>query len=85
MKALAERTDSIAERPLIFEGYSNGKAGATQLRVSRARAMLVRQYVQEQFQLDAKNLGVVPLNAVPPSGTGRTTWDGVCILLLETE
>jgi phospholipid/cholesterol/gamma-HCH transport system substrate-binding protein len=85
IKALVEHADSIAVRPLIIEGYSSGAALASQQRASRARAMLVRQYVQEQFQLDAKNLGVVPLNAAPPTGTGRTIWDGVCIVLLEAE
>jgi len=85
IKALVDHADLIGERPLIIEGYSSGEARANQLRVSRARAMLVRQYVQQQFQLDAKNVGVVPLNALPPNGTGRTTWDGVCIVLLEAE
>jgi phospholipid/cholesterol/gamma-HCH transport system substrate-binding protein len=85
LKALVEHAGSIAEQPVIIEGYSGGEARASQQRVSRARAMLVRQYVQQQFQLEAKNLGVVPLNAAPPNGTGRATWDGVCIVLLEAE
>jgi len=85
IRALLEHGETIAVRPLIIEGYSSGKAGANQQRASRARAMLVRQYVQEQFQLAAKNLGVVPLNAAPPAGTGRTVWDGICIVVLEAE
>jgi phospholipid/cholesterol/gamma-HCH transport system substrate-binding protein len=85
IEAIADRPESIVERALIIEGYSNRGASANQLRVSRTRAMLVRQYVRTQFQLDAKNLGVVPLKDAPPDGVGRTTWDGVCIVVLGGE
>jgi hypothetical protein len=37
-----------------------------QLRISRSHVMAVRQYVQEGFELDPKNLGAVPMNGAPP-------------------
>ena len=44
--------------------------------------MAVRHYVQQRFELDSKNLGVVPLKSAPPWELGRATWDGVCIVVL---
>ena len=80
---IAEYGDSIVESPIVIEGYWNGSVPADQLRLSHNRAMLVRQYLQRQFQLDTKYLGVVPLKNSPPSGTERTTWDGICLVVLK--
>jgi phospholipid/cholesterol/gamma-HCH transport system substrate-binding protein len=80
---LAEYGDSIIESPIVIEGYRNGSVPADQLRVSRIRAMAVRQYLQSHFQLDTRNLGVVPMKSSPPNGMDRATWDGVCLVLLK--
>jgi phospholipid/cholesterol/gamma-HCH transport system substrate-binding protein len=80
--ALTEYSDSIIERPMVIEGYWNGDVPADQLRFSRSRAMLVRQYLQVNFQLDTRNLGVVPMKNLPPNGMERATWDGICIVVL---
>jgi phospholipid/cholesterol/gamma-HCH transport system substrate-binding protein len=79
---LTERGDSLAGRPIIIEGYANGGVPADELRVSRSRAMAVRQYVQEQLEIDPKNLGIVPMKSAPPKELGRASWDGVCIVVL---
>jgi len=79
---LTENGDLIFESPIVIEGYCSGNGAAEQLRLSRARAILVRQYLQNHFQLDSSNLGIVPLKSVPPSGIGRTAWDGICIVVL---
>jgi len=52
-------------------------------RLSRSRAMAVRQYLQMHFQLDTEDLGVVPLKNMPPAGMKHTSWDGICIVLLK--
>jgi phospholipid/cholesterol/gamma-HCH transport system substrate-binding protein len=80
--ALTKNGDSIFESPLVIEGYCTSRTPADQLRLSRARAVLVRQYLQARFQLDAGNLGAVALNSAPPNGIGRATWDGVCVVLI---
>src|SRR6185295_12244991 len=41
---LTEHADSIVENPVIIEGYSSGSVSTDQLRLSRSRAVLVRQY-----------------------------------------
>jgi phospholipid/cholesterol/gamma-HCH transport system substrate-binding protein len=75
------KSDDILDSPIVIEGYCSGPAN--QLRLSRNRAILVRQYVQGRFQLDSSNLGVVPLKSSPPNGVGRTTWNGVSIVVIE--
>jgi hypothetical protein len=80
--ALTENGDPIVESPIVIEGYGKGDVPADQLRFSRSRAMLVRQYLQAHFQLDPRNMGVVALKSSPPDETGHTTWDGICIVLL---
>ena len=79
---LAQRGDSLTGRPIIIEGYANGGVPADELRLSRSRAMAVRQYVQEQLEIDPKNLGIVPMKSAPPKELGRASWDGVCIVVL---
>src|SRR5882724_2519504 len=80
--ALTENGDPVVESPVVIEGYSNSGVSADQLRFSRSRAMLVKQYLQAHFQFDPRNMGVVALKSSPPYETGHTTWDGICILLM---
>jgi len=74
--------DSMFVTPIVIEGYWNGAVQGDQLRVSRSRAMLVRLYLQTDFQLDASNLGAIPMKSTPPNGMDRATWDGICIVFL---
>ena len=80
---LTENGDSIFDSPIVIEGYCNSARASDQMRLSRARAILVRQYLQARFQLDSDNLGIVALKSAPPSGVGHTEWDGICIVVLK--
>ena len=80
---LTENGDSIFDAPIVIEGYCDNGRSADQLRLSRARAILVRQYLQSRFQLDASNLGIVALQSAPPNGVGHADWDGICIVILK--
>ena len=82
--ALTENGDSIFESPIVIEGYCNGTRPAEQLRLSRIRAILVRQYLESHFQLDSSNVGIVAMKNTPPSGMERQTWDGISIVVLKT-
>jgi len=77
--ALTDSGDSVIVSPIVIEGYCGG---AEQLLRSRSRAILVRQYLQNHFQLDSSQLGIVPLKNLPPSGMGHATWDGICIVVV---
>ncbi|MGO9256683.1 MAG: MlaD family protein [Bryobacteraceae bacterium] len=80
--AFTENGDSVFESPIVIEGYCGGRSPSDQLRLSRARAILVRQYLQSRFQLDSSNLGIVALKNAPPNAVRRPTWDGICIVVL---
>jgi phospholipid/cholesterol/gamma-HCH transport system substrate-binding protein len=81
--ALTVNGDSIFESPIVIEGYCNGTRPAEQLRLSRIRAILVRQYLQSHFQLDSSNVGIVAMKNSPPAGMERKTWDGICVVALK--
>jgi phospholipid/cholesterol/gamma-HCH transport system substrate-binding protein len=80
--ALTQNGDPMTVDPIVIEGYRDGGASADQLRLSRSRAMIVRQYLQDHFQLDPRNMGVVSLKNAPPKGTEHVKWDGICIVVL---
>jgi phospholipid/cholesterol/gamma-HCH transport system substrate-binding protein len=81
--ALTENGDPMTAGPIVIEGYWNGDVPAEQLRFSRSRAALVRQYLQARFQLDPRDLGIVPLKNLPPKGVQHAAWDGICIVVLK--
>ena len=81
--ALAQYGESVAGRPIVIEGYSDADGAANQLALSRGRAVEARQYLLNHFRLNSSNLGAVPLMNLPPSGFGRPTWDGICIVVLQ--
>jgi phospholipid/cholesterol/gamma-HCH transport system substrate-binding protein len=79
---VAGNGDSIVEAPVVVEGYSNA-TGAEQIAHSRSRAILVRLYLQNRFELDASHLGVVAMQNTAPAGLGHTTWDGVSVVIFK--
>jgi len=80
--AVASNGDSIVEASVVVEGYSNA-TGADQIARSRSRAILVRLYLQNHFQLDASHLGVVTMKSTPPAGLDHATWDGVSVVIFK--
>jgi phospholipid/cholesterol/gamma-HCH transport system substrate-binding protein len=81
--ALAQYGESVVGRPIVVEGYSEVDGPANQLALSRGRAVVARQYLLNHFQLNSGNLGAVALMNLPPSGFGHSTWDGICIVVLQ--
>jgi phospholipid/cholesterol/gamma-HCH transport system substrate-binding protein len=80
--AVASHGDSIVGSPIVIEGYWSGANSAEQLAGSRSRAIAVRNYLQNHFQLDASHFGIVAMQSLPPNGLGHSTWDGVCVVIL---
>jgi phospholipid/cholesterol/gamma-HCH transport system substrate-binding protein len=75
--------DAIFTHPVVVEGYSDAAAPADALSLSYARAETVRNYLVARYPFEAKNVGVMPLSATPPTGLGHEQWSGVCILVAE--
>lgn len=80
--AIAELGDRVMGGPVVVEGYALAGGSGDQFAVSRERAILVRDYLHNRFQLDNRNLGSVPLRGVPPPSTEKESWNGICIVLL---
>jgi phospholipid/cholesterol/gamma-HCH transport system substrate-binding protein len=74
--------DAAVAGPLVIEGYSTAGDPGSSLVISRRRALLVRDYLHARFQIDLQKIGTVALRGVPPPGTHKDRWDGVCIVLL---
>lgn len=77
--------DSVFAHPIVIEGYSDAATPADALSRSYARAQIVRNYLEARYPFEAKNVGVMPLNATPPPGLGHDRWSGVCILVAEKQ
>lgn len=84
-KAMSGLTPYLPNNPVVVEGYSTSGAPDQQYLASRQRALAARAYLQQHFHLDPKLVGVMPFGAHPPKGTGRGTWDGVCLVLVESK
>jgi phospholipid/cholesterol/gamma-HCH transport system substrate-binding protein len=74
--------NSVIDQPIIVEGYSNQALAADEMVASRSRSILVAHYLEERFHLSARNIGLMPLNATAPASSGKSSWNGVCIVLL---
>ena len=80
---VAQNGDAIIESPIVIEGYDEGESADEQLARSRMRAILVRQYLLNHFQLDASHIGMVAMKNVAPTGLQHSTWNGVCVVVLK--
>src|SRR5260370_14068003 len=80
--AIAQDGGSALNHPIVIEGYSDGADPADQMSSSRNRAILVREYLQTQYQVDPNKLGIVAMRNSPPKGVGHYHWDGVCVVVL---
>ncbi len=72
----------LPNNPIMVEGYSTYGAPDQQYLRSRERAIEVRNYLIQQFHLDPKFVGFIPLANRPPKKTGKHEWDGVCLVLV---
>jgi phospholipid/cholesterol/gamma-HCH transport system substrate-binding protein len=81
--AIVSFGDSVFAHAIVIEGYSDAGTPADELALSYARAQVVRNYLEARYPFSARNLGVMPLSATPPSGLEHDRWSGVCILVAE--
>jgi phospholipid/cholesterol/gamma-HCH transport system substrate-binding protein len=81
--AITDMEDSGSNSPIVIEGYWNGAVPAEQLRYSRSRALAIQQYLGSHFQFETKDIGIVAMKNLPPTGAGRPTWDGICLVILK--
>lgn len=80
--AIVELGERVLSRAIVIEGYAVSEESADDLALSRSRASLVRNYLHARFQLENQNVGTVPLRGIPPPSTHKTSWNGICIVVL---
>ena len=83
--ALGNYGQKIFQGPVVVEGYCDSDNAGDRLAVSRARAILVRNYLQSHFHLDTGRLGAVALENRPPDRSAHASWNGVAIVLLKAK
>jgi len=80
--AIAPYLEHLASGVVIVEGYAQpGTPGEQYLR-SRARALIVRDYLVGRFLLDPQTTGAMPLSADSPESPGKAPWDGVALAVV---
>ena len=83
-EAIMHFGNAILSTPLVVEGYSDNDDAAEQLVQSENRALLVRVYLETHFHVSPGNIGAVAMKSTPPSFSERTSWDGICIVALNS-
>lgn len=81
-QAMGMFLQDLPNAPLMVEGYASQGSAAERYRESAERASVVRDYLISRFQLKPDFTGAIPLSDEPPKQTGKTAWDGVCLVLL---
>jgi len=81
--ALSQYGASILDDPMVVEGYASGGSVSQNVDRSRERAVAVRLYICERFHLDTLGVGAVALDDRAPDGTGKASWDGISVVLLQ--
>lgn len=67
--------------PLVVEGYAVDGMRADRFTLARERAGLVRQYLIERFDLDPRDVGLMPLVGPAQGSPDGDRWDGVALAL----
>lgn len=79
--AMAAFIEYREEGPLVVEGYAPGADESEAYLRSRRRAVLVREYLLNRFELDGGATGQIALGMTPPAGADQDRWDGVALAL----
>jgi phospholipid/cholesterol/gamma-HCH transport system substrate-binding protein len=78
-EAIAPQLERLAGNILIIEGYAQQGSVDEQYVRSRARAVVVRDYLINKYHLEARSTGVMPLGADSAGSPDSQPWDGVAL------
>ena len=82
-QTVAQFIGSLPNHPMIIEGYSGVTGAGKQYLQGRERAILIRDYLEQHFHVSYRYVGIVSLNSTPPAGSGVSSWDGICVTILD--
>lgn len=80
--AMAPYLDRVSDGVLMIEGFAQIDGADRQYLLSRARAVAVRQYLLDRFDLDPGATGVMPLGSESPGSPNEQPWDGVALAFI---
>jgi hypothetical protein len=80
--AIAPYLEDLASGILMVEGYAQQGPIEEQYLQSRARALIVRDYLVGTFHLDPQATGAMPLSADSTGSPGKEPWDGVALAVI---
>jgi len=72
----------LPNSPMVVEGYATGSSPSEEFIRAKQRASLVRRYIDKRFGLQPDRVGVMPMSFPIPSALGKSTWDGVSLVLI---
>jgi phospholipid/cholesterol/gamma-HCH transport system substrate-binding protein len=81
--AMATFVDRLPGAALIVEGYSQSGTKDQQHLQSRLLASLVRDYLIDKFELDARMTTVMPLGSDSEGSPDGESWDGVALAVFQ--
>lgn len=84
-QSMSDLVPFLPNNPVVVEGYATEGLPDQRYTESRQRAEAVREYIQSHYHLRSEMVGIMPLRSEPPPGTGKTTWDGVCLTLVASK
>lgn len=79
--AMAPFLEYPRDTPFVVEGYAEGVTSGERFVTSRARAQLVRDYLQARFSLDGGYVGIMPLGNEAPGSPANDKWEGVALAM----
>jgi hypothetical protein len=84
-QSMSDLVPYLPNNPIVIEGYSASGMPDQRYRISRQRAVEVRQYLESRFHLNSKLVGIMPFDDRPPAGAGKEMWDGICLVLITSK
>ena len=83
--AVAPYLETIRRNPIMVEGYAAGEGEAQNYVVSQRRAVAVRDYLVEYFQIRPTYVGVMPMGKVESEEKPGAYWEGVALVRYTAE
>jgi phospholipid/cholesterol/gamma-HCH transport system substrate-binding protein len=80
--AIAPYLEHVGVSIVMVEGYAQQGTRGHQYLQSRARGVLVRDHLIDQFHLDPEATGAIPLGAESAGSPDKAPWDGVALAVI---
>jgi phospholipid/cholesterol/gamma-HCH transport system substrate-binding protein len=83
-QALSGIVPYLPNNPIMVEGYSEAGSPEQRYAASEQRAEDVRQYLESKLHVKSKWVGIIGFEDHPPKRSGRQTWDGVSVVVIQS-